>query len=118
MTIALLAAVLVAIGFISGATIVAMLNGRAPRWVAGAAYRARGKRVVRVHIERRLESQEGIIGETDMTLEGILLGRWSGMYVLIRAKVIGEDDAHTSLVGDVEVPADRVIFLQTMGGGQ
>lgn len=118
MTTVLTAGLVAAAAFIAGALVVAALAGRAPRWVAGIVYRARGKRLVRVHVERRLEAQAGVVGESDMTVEGLLLGRWSGMYVLTRASVVGDDDDTVSLLGDVEIPADRVIFLQTIGRGR
>lgn len=112
-----LIAVAAAAAIATGAVVWATVAGHAPQWVGAMVYRCRGKRLVRVHIERMIEAQEGVIGETDATIEGILVGRWDGMYVLTRASQLGSDES-VSLVGDVEIPANRVIFMQMMGRGR
>lgn len=55
--------------------------------------------------------------EGDVTLEGILLGRWAGHYVLTRCQVLESEESSLS-VGDVEVPAERVLFVQVLGRGR
>ena len=114
LTIAL-SAVAALVGVVLGQSAMAIAQGRRHSLTTAISRLRRRRRLVRIHVERRLESQEGIVGETDMTLEGILLGRFAGMYVLTRARILGEEEATVSLVGDVEVPAERVIFVQNLG---
>lgn len=80
-----------------------------PVWLMRLIWKVRGKRLARLHL---LEEK----GTPVSTLEGVLLGRWSGHYVLLLPKVVGEDGA-TSLEGTVEVPAERVVFVQVLGRG-
>jgi hypothetical protein len=48
-----------------------------------------------------------------LTLEGVLIGRWSGLYVLELAKVLSGVDSSQSLDARyVEVPAERVLFCE------
>jgi phage terminase large subunit-like protein len=83
----------------------------APRWLGRIFYALRGKRLVRLHC------LHGAPGSTaEITLEGVLVGRWCGMYVLLRPKLlesaestISFDDAET-----VEIPAERVFFVEVL----
>lgn len=75
-----------------------------PRWIARLIWRMRGPRRVMVHIEGM-----------DSSIEGILFGRWGGHYVLQRAALVEETDRKMSLSGAVEIPAERVLFLQVLG---
>lgn len=89
-----------------------------PRWLGRCLYAMRGKRRVRVHVERLLDPSGGSVAVAEMTIEGILLGRWCGHYVLQLPKVIEAEDAAVTLDGEVEIPAERVIFLQVIGRGR
>lgn len=79
-----------------------------PRWLGRILWALRGKRRVRLHLERHIP------GVSDsMTLEGVLIGRWSGLYVLELARVMSATDASVSLDARyVEVPAERVLFCE------
>jgi hypothetical protein len=75
-----------------------------PRWISRIVWGLRGRRLVRLHLTG-----------TDPTIEGILVGRWGGHYVLLKPKVMQEKDRTYTLEGYVEVPADRVVFVQVIG---
>lgn len=52
-------------------------------------------------------------GIEGVTLQGVLVGRWSGHYVLELPKLVAGPDATHSLGGRfVEVPRERVIFFE------
>jgi len=87
------------------------MSRRVPRWAARLVWAARGKRRVRLH----LVPVDGL--ETTPSLEGVLAGRWGGHYVLLVPRVVHEEERHTVLAGDVEVPAERVLFVQVLGEG-
>lgn len=50
---------------------------------------------------------------TDQTFEGVLVDRAGGLYRLASAKVAHAGELKP-VTGDVYVPADRVLFLQTV----
>ena len=77
-----------------------------PRWIARVVWAMRGKRRVRLHIERRDGS--------DFTMEGILIGRWSGQHILLMPKIIESPESTVTLEGSVEVPSDHVLFSQIL----
>lgn len=77
-----------------------------PRLIARALYAMRGKRRVRL----QLEDKPGVEAPT---LEGVLVGRWSGHYVLLVPRVL-QADGSVALEGTVEVPAERVLFVQVL----
>lgn len=79
----------------------------APRWMARVFWACRRKSRVLIH----LEVPPGTPVET---LEGILLGRWGGHYVLLAPKVVHSPTQTMSLEGVVEVPKERVIFVQRL----
>lgn len=76
-----------------------------PRWLARMLWKVRGKRAVRLH----LETKDG-----GMTVEGILVGKMSGHYILLVPKVKNDETRTTALEGHLEVPAERVLFAQVM----
>ena len=78
-----------------------------PRWIARVVWAMRGKRRVRLHIERRDGS--------DFTMEGILIGRWSGQHVLLMPKIVESPESTVTLEGSVEVPSEHVLFCQVLG---
>ena len=52
----------------------------------------------------------------DASIEGVLVGRHGGHYVLRRPRVIESEDKSVSLDGpEVWVPCGRVLFVQRMG---
>lgn len=76
--------------------------------LARVIYRIRGKRLVRLH----LEDKPGI---NTPSIEGIMVGRWCGHYILIRARLITGTDTELALDGEtVEVPEGRVVFVQVL----
>ncbi len=103
-----LAALLISIAAVLTAAAVA--SGFTPRRL----WPARRRVLVRVHVERT-DPGDGSWGR-DGTIEGILIGRFAGHYVLTRARWIEAEDASTTLAGDVEIPESRVLFIQRLGG--
>lgn len=75
-----------------------------PSWLMRLIWKVRGKRIARLHLAGDLPS-----------LEGILVGCWSGHYVLLQPKVIETSDRTVALEGTVEVPRERVVFVQVLG---
>jgi len=69
-------------------------------------WRLRGPRLVRLHLEGNQPS-----------VEGLLLGRWGGHYVLREAKIVQGEQASVPVEGSVEVPEGRVLFAQVLGKG-
>lgn len=78
-----------------------------PRWVGRMLYAMRGKRRVRLHLEVKPDTPVE-------TIEGVLAGRWAGHYVLLLPKIVRGEGAAISLEGEVEVPAERVVFVQVI----
>ena len=81
-----------------------------PRWVGRVVWAFRGKRRVRLHL---IDPPGG----SAPSLEGILQGRWAGHYVLLVPSVIEEVGANAAIEGHLEVPAERVLFVQVIGVG-
>jgi hypothetical protein len=51
----------------------------------------------------------------EASLEGFLVGRWHGHYVLRVAKLIGAEDSSFSFEGpEVRVPAENVLFIEVL----
>lgn len=48
------------------------------------------------------------------TIEGILMGRSHGHYILRVAKLKQDEDSTYSLEGEVRIPAERVAFFQVL----
>lgn len=68
------------------------------------AWKARRRRLVRVHV-----------AGMDSSLEGFLAGVWGGHYVLRVAKLIEGEDRSFSFDGpEVRVPRERVLFLEVL----
>lgn len=79
-----------------------------PSWLMRLVWKVRGKRMVRVHCEDRP-------GTPVSTFEGILVGRWGGHYVLLSSKIVNGEADPVQLAGTVEIPAERVVFVQVIG---
>lgn len=77
-----------------------------PRWLGRLLYAFRGKRPVRLH----LVDAPGM--QTTPSIDGLLVGRWSGHYVLLVPRVVLDEGQTRALTGTVEVPAERVLFIQ------
>lgn len=80
-----------------------------PRWVARIVWAFRGKRRVRLHL---VDPPKTALP----SLEGVLVGRWGGHYVLLAPSVI-TSDMTKPVSGHIEVPAELVLFVQVLGGG-
>jgi hypothetical protein len=77
-----------------------------PRWLGRILYAFRGRRRVRLHLEVKPGAPESV--------EGVLVGRWSGHYVLLLPKVLESPERTVSLDGTLEVPSERVVFVQVL----
>lgn len=77
-----------------------------PWWWSRLAWKFRRKRLVRVH----LDVPDGAPG----SIEGVRLGSWGGMLILMMAKAIETSDRAHALDGLVEIPATRVLFVQVL----
>jgi len=75
-----------------------------PRFLARIFYSLRGKRRARLHLI-----------DDGPTLEGILVGRWAGHYVLLVPRLMSEPGEAITLEGLAEVPAEKVLFVQVIG---
>ncbi len=69
----------------------------------------KAKRRVRLHLQLPQ-------GETQ-TVEGLQLGRRriAGHYVLVSAKLIVDPERSVSIDGTLEVPAERVVYVEVLG---
>lgn len=74
-----------------------------PRWVARIVWACRGRRMVRLHLEGN-----------DPSVEGVLVGRWGGHYVVLLPKLVEAEDRLVPLEGSLEVPAERVVYVQVL----
>ena len=82
-----------------------------PIWVCKLIWRMRGKRRVAIHLERKVE------GVDSMTIQGILIFKAAGHYVLELGKLLepNADGSARTIPLDaryIEIPADRVLFLE------
>lgn len=77
---------------------------------ARRAPRAQLVPLVRLHLAAPAAA---IDGGVEPSLEGLLVGRIDGHYVLERARVLAGEETH-ELVGRQRVPAARVLFLQEL----
>lgn len=64
----------------------------------------RAKRLARLHLKDNAPS-----------VEGLLMGRFNGHYVLSAPKILEAKDRTYSLDGWVEVPAEKVLYVQVIG---
>ena len=78
-----------------------------PRWVSRIVWAFRGKRRVRLHL---IDPPKGQLP----SLEGIMIGCWGGHYILLAPKAITSTDGGPQLDGHVEVPRERVAFVQVL----
>lgn len=76
-----------------------------PRWLGRLIYFFRGKRKARLHL---------LAPGVEETLEGVLVGRWAGHYVVILPKSIASTGASISLEGYLEIPAEKVAYVQIL----
>ena len=77
-----------------------------PRWLGRLIWSMRGKRRVRIHLEVKDYTPVS-------TIEGILVGRWGGHYVLEVAKIVRAGDETVSMDARyVEIPSERVVFVE------
>ena len=74
-----------------------------PRFLLRLVWAVRGKRLVRLHL-----------ADNQPSVEGILVGRWSGHYVVLAPKILDADQRTFSLTGRLEVPAERVLYVQVI----
>jgi hypothetical protein len=77
-----------------------------PVWLARLLWMLRGKRLVRLHLI-----------DADPSLEGILAGRWRHHYILLSPKLLETENQTRAIDGHVEVPAERVLFVQVLAKG-
>lgn len=49
------------------------------------------------------------------SVEGVLTGRWGGHYILLAPTVLQSADETFALDGHLEVPTERVLFVQVLG---
>lgn len=76
--------------------------------LARILYAMRGKRRVRLHLEDKPSV-------TMPSIEGVMVGRWCGHYVLLQARLITDTDTELMLEGQTtEVPEGRVVFVQVL----
>lgn len=75
-----------------------------PRWIARIIWVLRGRRLARLHLADNAPS-----------VEGILVGRWEGHYVLLTPKLLESQGRTYSLDGHLEVPAEKVLYVQVLG---
>lgn len=78
-----------------------------PRWVSRLLWMFRGKRLVRLHL-----MMAGI--EDVPSVEGVLVGRWGGHYVLLGAKMVTPDGLRPLDGSSYEVPAENVVGYQVL----
>jgi hypothetical protein len=76
-----------------------------PFWLIRLAWTFRGRRYVRLHLEGMEQS-----------LQGVLIGTTRGHYVLFAPSLLEGPKQTVRLDGHVEVPAQRVLFVQVMKG--
>jgi hypothetical protein len=74
-----------------------------PRFLMRLLWAVRGKRLVRLHL-----------AENKPSVEGVLAGRWGGHYVVLAPKILDAHDRSFSLDGHLEVPAERVLYVQVI----
>lgn len=65
-------------------------------------WKLRGRGLVRLHIPGQ------------PTIEGLLVGCHHGHYLLLQAKMLEDDGAEHQLTGSVDVPRERVLFVQNL----
>ena len=81
-----------------------------PSWLLRLVWKVRGKRMVRLHL---IDPPDGQLP----SVEGILVGRWSGHYVLLAPRLLETSEESASLDGHLEVPSERVAFVQVLAKG-
>lgn len=74
-----------------------------PAWLLRLVWRVRGKRFVRLHLV-----------DQEASIEGIMVGRWSGHYVLLTSSLLEAKGRTIKIDGHAEIPAERVLFVQVL----
>lgn len=74
-----------------------------PNWLLRLAWRARRKRLVRLHMI-----------DVEHSVGGILLGFVGGHYVLAKPKIHETEERTIPLDGLLEVPRERVLYVQVI----
>ena len=74
-----------------------------PSWFVRLIWKVRGKRLARLHLLDPAPS-----------IEGILVGCWGGHYIVIQPKIVEQPDQVVALEGYVEIPRERVLFVQVL----
>lgn len=80
-----------------------------PIWLLRLVWAVRRKRAVRLHFKPNT-------GE-NRSIEGVLLGRWGGHYVLLAAALLEIEDGEIKRVdfdGTLEVPSENVLVVQAL----
>lgn len=82
-----------------------------PRWFGRLLWSMRGKRRVAVHLDRAIENGGSL------TMEGVLIGRWSGVLVLMMGKLLepNSDGSARTIPLDaqyIEIPKERELFTE------
>jgi hypothetical protein len=71
----------------------------------GSRRALRRRKLVRVHVLH------------GPSLEGVLVGRRAGHYLLVEPRLLESSGTTVALEGSVEVPAATVVFLQVLADG-
>jgi hypothetical protein len=79
-----------------------------PRWLGHLVSYLRRKRLVRLHLISPGDRP------AEMTVEGFLVGKWSGCYILERAKVLVDTETTNAFGGPLEIPKERVFFTELL----
>lgn len=80
-----------------------------PVWLLRLVWKVRRKRAVRLHFKPNT-------GE-ERSLEGVLIGRWGGHYVLLMGRLledVGGEIKQLELGGALEVPVENVLLVQVL----
>lgn len=73
------------------------------------------RRKVRLHLQGSVAlSREGAETVAESTLEGLLVGRRRGHYILRNPRVLVDNGESLALKGTVKVPEKRVVFCQVL----
>lgn len=73
------------------------------------------RRKVRLQLQGSVRiTREGYDETSEISIEGIYMGRTRGHYILAAPKIVSGPDETVDLAGTVEVPKYRVIFIQVL----
>lgn len=74
-----------------------------PNWLLRLIWRVRRRRLVRLHLL-----------DVEHSLSGVLLGVVGGHYLLAKPKLLETDERTIPLDGIIEVPRERVLYVQVL----